>query len=61
MIKMHGTILELGTLDMGKLTFPKDCEITYPEKYLLKMGLKGTRQKYMTSVLELFLKMVTGS
>lgn len=41
MIKMHGTILELGTLDMGKLTFPKDCEITYPEKVPIKDGFEG--------------------
>lgn len=41
MIKMHGTILELGTLDMGKLTFSKDCEITYPEKVPIKDGFEG--------------------
>lgn len=41
MIKMHGTILELGTLDMGKLTFPKDCEITHPEKVPIKDGFEG--------------------
>ena len=41
MIKMHGTILELGTLDIGNLTFSKNCEITYPEKVPIKDGFEG--------------------
>ena len=45
MIKMHGTILELGTLDMGKLTFSKDCEITHPEKVPIKDGFEGWKEE----------------
>ena len=45
MIKMHGTILELGTLYMGKLTFSKDCGITYPEKVPIKDGFEGYKEK----------------
>ena len=45
MIKMHGTILELGTLDIGNLTFSKNCEITYPEKVPIKDGFTGVISK----------------
>lgn len=41
MIKMHGTILELGTLDIGNLIFSKNCEITYSEKVPIKDGFEG--------------------